>query len=321
LKTRSMRFYKVSLDEECNFWDEKSLCHETCSVKNDEKFGDVSWRADQADLRFLSRRDEEDIKDFCAKDEKHGQYVDLLENEEGWTGYDGESAHRIWKSIYDEACSFRRPTKTSGVGKEACLCGESLEQRLWYRLISGMHASVSSHISMNWYDSETRKWGPNKREFMRRLGNHPERLKNLHFAYMVVLRAITKLESYLLSYNYENGDKTEELKSRFREIIFIADWCPTKFEDVMFNRPDSVGMKEDLRKRFYSVSKIMNCVDCQKCKLWGKLQMRGFGVALKVLFSFPENCSDFKLERSEIVALMNLLGRLSDSVSNVLTMS
>ena len=31
-------------------------------------------------------------------------YVDLLLNPERYTGYKGESAHRIWNSIYQENC-------------------------------------------------------------------------------------------------------------------------------------------------------------------------------------------------------------------------
>lgn len=29
----------------------------------------------------------------------------------------------------------------------------------------------------------------------------------------------------------------------------------------------------------------MDCVGCDKCKLWGKLQVQGLGTALKILFS------------------------------------
>ena len=29
----------------------------------------------------------------------------------------------------------------------------------------------------------------------------------------------------------------------------------------------------------------MDCVGCEKCRLWGKLQVLGLGTALKILFS------------------------------------
>lgn len=32
-------------------------------------------------------------------------------------------------------------------------------------------------------------------------------------------------------------------------------------------------------------SAIIDCVGCEKCRLWGKLQVLGMGTALKILFS------------------------------------
>jgi hypothetical protein len=33
-----------------------------------------------------------------------GQYVDLLKNPERFTGYAGDSAHNVWRAIYEENC-------------------------------------------------------------------------------------------------------------------------------------------------------------------------------------------------------------------------
>lgn len=53
-------------------------------------------------------REHDDAKDnFCVEqDDSNGdaEYVDLLLNPERYTGYRGESAHRIWKTIYKENC-------------------------------------------------------------------------------------------------------------------------------------------------------------------------------------------------------------------------
>ncbi|KAL0310531.1 UNVERIFIED_CONTAM: Endoplasmic reticulum oxidoreductin-2 [Sesamum angustifolium] len=64
----------------------------------------------------------------------------------------------------------------------------------------------------------------------------------------------------------------------------------------------------------------MDCVGCEKCRLWGKLQILGLGTALKILFS--ENGQDqsgqrLQLQRNEVIALVNLLNRLSESVKFV----
>jgi len=63
----------------------------------------------------------------------------------------------------------------------------------------------------------------------------------------------------------------------------------------------------------------MDCVGCDKCRLWGKLQTAGYGTALKVLFEFDEKDSsnDPPLRRTELVALVNTLDRISHSLRAV----
>jgi ERO1-like protein beta len=59
----------------------------------------------------------------------------------------------------------------------------------------------------------------------------------------------------------------------------------------------------------------MDCVGCDKCRLWGKLQTSGYGTALKVLFEFDtENSDEFHLRRTEVVSLIVTLQRLSHSI-------
>merc|ERR1711871_804388 len=83
-------------------------------------------------------------------------------------------------------------------------------------------------------------------------------------------------------------------------------------------RARATGASHAQRKRqfvehFRNTSLILDCVTCEKCKLWGKLQVLGIGTALKVLFS--ENAGvEYELERNEIIALFNVLAKLADSV-------
>ncbi len=58
----------------------------------------------------------------------------------------------------------------------------------------------------------------------------------------------------------------------------------------------------------------MDCVVCEKCRLWGKLQISGLGTALKILFSYRDSTKDYELSRTEVVALINGFGRLSNSL-------
>lgn len=98
---------------------------------------------------------------------------------------------------------------------------------------------------------------------------------------------------------------------------------PQQFnEQTMFlGGQQAQKLKEEFRLHFRNVSTIMDCVGCEKCRLWGKLQVQGLGTALKILFSnkawtngYNElsttvNKHTLQLERSEIVALFNAFGR------------
>lgn len=85
-------------------------------------------------------------------------YVDLLANPERYTGYKGESAARIWTAIYDENCfDFMGKSILFLDGKtlDKSLC---LEKRLFYRLVSGLHASISTHICEFMMNNITGEW-------------------------------------------------------------------------------------------------------------------------------------------------------------------
>lgn len=47
-------------------------------------------------------------------------------------------------------------------------------------------------------------------------------------------------------------------------------------------------LKEQFKTHFRNVSRIMDCVGCDKCRLWGKLQVSGLGTAMKILFELDD---------------------------------
>jgi ERO1-like protein alpha len=75
-----------------------------------------------------------------------------------------------------------------------------------------------------------------------------------------------------------------------------------------------------MQAAFRNVTAVMDCVGCEKCRLWGKLQLLGVAAALKVLVSdtaVPSSPAPLTLERNEAVALVNLFDRLARSVATV----
>lgn len=197
---------------------------------------------------------------------------------------------------------------------------DCLEKRVFYRVISGMHASISTHLCHDYLNQTTGMWGPNLQCYKERLESHPDRISNLYFNYALVLRALTKLKSCFRNYTFCSGDvyQDADTKSKVLRLVDQAASGPAIFDEkLMFQDPAVAGdLKEDFRNRFRNVSRLMDCVGCDKCRLWGKLQTVGYGTALKILFEFEEG-GDVPLKRTELVALVNTLARIGSSLQSI----
>ncbi|KAA8575396.1 hypothetical protein EYC84_004565 [Monilinia fructicola] len=195
---------------------------------------------------------------------------------------------------------------------------ECLEKRVFYRVISGMHTSISTHLCYEYLNQTTGEWGPNLQCYKARLHGFPDRVSNLYFNYALVLRAVTKLGPSLQDYTFCSGDPAQDQLTQFKvQTLMSKASRETQIfdESMMFVNGEGPSLKEDFRNRFRNVSRIMDCVGCDKCRLWGKVQTAGYGAALKVLFETDNNSKDVPiLKRTELVALFNTLGRISHSL-------
>lgn len=197
-----------------------------------------------------------------------------------------------------------------------------LEKRVFHRVISGMHASISTHLCWDYLNQTTGQWGPNLACFEQRLHKYPDRISNVYFNFALVMRAVGKIKQHISDYSFCSEDPEQDLRTK-NSVLRLASALPSGpeifDETVMFQDPDTMSLKEDFRNRFRNVSRIMECVGCDKCRLWGKLQTNGYGTALKVLFELDEHnaSQDPPLRRTELVALVNTMNRLSHSLSAI----
>lgn len=206
---------------------------------------------------------------------------------------------------------------------------QCLEKRVFYRVISGLHASISIHICNEYLYPETKTWGPNLECFITRISQHPERLQNVYFDYVLMMRALSKAGEYLDKFALRAGDEIRdpETRDKLRELLRFAGANRPSFDEHQLfattNDPvhnlQIAELKEDFRAQFMNISRIMDCVGCDKCRLWGKLQVAGVGTALKLLFAFEESNPEqhVSLRRSELVALINTAYRISESIQAV----
>ncbi|XP_012071512.1 endoplasmic reticulum oxidoreductin-1 isoform X2 [Jatropha curcas] len=342
VKTTFFRYFKVKLWCDCPFWPDDGMCRlRDCSVcecpesEFPESFRIPFLRGLPSDdllcqegkpqaavdrtLDSKAFRGWTEIDNPWTNDDETDNaemtYVNLQLNPERYTGYSGPSARRIWDAIYLENCA-KYPSEE--------LCHE---ERILYKMISGLHSSISIHIAADYLLDESRNlWGQNLTLMYDRVLRYPDRVRNLYFTFLFVLRAVTKAAEYLEQAEYDTGHPTEDLKthSLIRQLLFnpkLQAACPVPFDEAkLWKGQRGPELKQQIQGQFRNISALMDCVGCEKCRLWGKLQILGLGTALKILFSVngQEHLGQtLQLQRNEVIALINLLHRLSESVKLV----
>ena len=109
-----------------------------------------------------------------------------------------------------------------------------------------MHTSTSVSIARYFHAPNAAKgrmeWTPNLPRFEQLLAK-PEYIDNLHFAFLVLMRAIAKAGDLLLVYDYSSGDVMEkaivrELVKRLVETSNIESCAPvfTAFDEMLMSR-------------------------------------------------------------------------------------
>ncbi|CBI30934.3 unnamed protein product, partial [Vitis vinifera] len=340
--TPFFRYFKAKLWCDCPFWLDDGMCHlRDCSVcecpENEfpETFKkpfnhvlsseDLICQEGKPQAAVDRTLDTKAFKGWVEvdnpwtnddeTDNAEMTYVNLQLNPERYTGYTGPSARRIWDAIYTENC----PKYPSG---EFCQ-----EKKILYKLISGLHSSISVHIAADYLLNEaTSTWGQNLTLLYDRVIKYPDRVGNLYFTFLFVLRAATKAADYLEQAEYDTGNPDDDLKTQslMRQLLYnpkLQAACPIPFDEAkLWKGENGPELKQQIQKQFRNISALMDCVGCEKCRLWGKLQVHGLGTALKILFSIDGQDllgQSLQLQRNEVIALMNLLNRLSESLKVV----
>lgn len=234
-------------------------------------------------------------------------YINLRANPEQNTGYDGS---HIWRLIYEKNC----------FASEVEIC---YEEKVMYRLLSGMHASTSVSIFQEYYAPKKKgdPWRPNPEKFISHFNDHPDRLKNLHFAYVVVLRALFKAKDFLANYDYSSTEDGEQSRGLMNLLMYseLMSTCMDIFnsfdESKLFRESTNFERRRGFKAAFQDISSLINCVQCQRCRVHAKLHTLGIGTALKILL-LPKELYESSISRQEVVALVNTAAAFSKSIIN-----
>ena len=362
VQTPFFAHFKIDLCSSCTLWDDAPMCVlRDCGVCECEKppewADEVEWMPqktgpdpdcehiddrvvttvdahitsgwESSPLTFLDQQSPFDnavkANDEQKVDGDTAIVVDLRLNPERYTGYAGPSASKVWTAIHTDNCFQQqsRPGEEGDVG----YCSLPPEERVYNRIISGLHSSISLHIAHSYclemdqdQIAECKEWGMNSSAARERVLDHKDRMENLYAVFAILLRAVQKAGSAVTT-AVPNQDPlfsaslTEWTHTLLPQVSTLAQSCPLTFDETsLFLGGEDAGPKRiELQKRFKHLLQIMECVGCDRCRLWGTLQTIGIGTALKVLLD-DSSSQIVSLSRQEAVALVHTLERFSSAL-------
>jgi len=279
------------------------------------------------------------LEDEVDEGDSTAVVVDLRLNPEQYTGYSGASAAKVWSAIHTTNCfqppspqpqPFHNTNNTSSLDPKYCILPPS--QRLYNRFLSGLHSSISLHIAHTYClqldptrMGECAAWGTNPTLAHERVLHHPDRVENLYVAFALLLRAVVKAGPAVTAAVPMDDPFFADSASHWNDLLLpeltrMAESCPKTFDErSLWMEPGFRWEKVELQRRFRELQGIMECVGCDRCKLWGTLQTLGVGTAMRVLFYEEEEVGGggggvLELSRQEAVALVHTLERLSSAL-------
>ncbi|KAF3641490.1 Endoplasmic reticulum oxidoreductin-2 [Capsicum annuum] len=157
------------------------------------------------------------------------------------------------------------------------------EKKVLYKLICGLHSSISIHIAADYLlDKTTNLHFNRKPDYFDAISCMivydrvlQYRVRNLYFTCLFVLRAVTKAKYYLEQAEYDAGNPEEDLKAQslMRQLLYnqkLQAACAIPFDEAkLWKGQSGPELKQQIQKQFRNISSIMDCVGCDKCRLWG----------------------------------------------------
>ena len=266
-------------------------------------------------IRDVDYQEQEFEMDGWARwDMPSNDYYDLEEFPEGYTGYDGSS---IWNYIHNKICF-------AGYND-----GDEHWKADFNKAVSGAHSLVSVQVVQGIQDkidideefTDDEVWRDPRQEFGRRLstsGETPLALENLYFTYMLCLSAAAKVKTKLLSdcqSGMIDGPSAAVIESFLSHPILADSALQLVSQTLQDKAVRSSDTLWEARQRSRELLRIMNCVQCNKCRLHGKLAVMGLSTALQIHVGHVQGQDPNQIKRVELAALMTTIHRLSKAIN------
>ncbi|GMI00912.1 hypothetical protein TrVE_jg7299 [Triparma verrucosa] len=300
----NFRLYSVDMLASCEYLPQEltECVSESCEVYpiDEDEVPHNVIKIDASQWQF-------DLDGWARWDMPTDDYYDTQDVPEAYTSYDGSV---VWNFIH-EKIAFKPNTFECGSWR-----------RDFNNAISGLHSSISCHILMSMEEKieggeEDVEGLVFKDEFDRRLGTK-DHVENLYFTYMLLLGAVREARHRLLEDCESDFDGADELRSVLSMKMWDSDVIDCAAAEMRKH-----GTKEDdtfwkARMRTRELMRIMNCVQCNKCRLHGKIGVLGLSTALQILLGKSGTGVDSKvinkLHRVELAALLTTTGKCGRAV-------
>lgn len=261
-----------------------------------------------------------EIDGWARWDMPNNDYYDAYEFEESYTGYDGKE---VWNFIHQRIC-FSEYEYDDDHWKAD-----------FNKAVSGLHSMISAQIVRGISDkieegepfTEKEIWRDPQKEFERRLspsGETPLAIENLYFYFMLLLTAVNKAKLRLLEDCASckiDKETAKDLKAALSSPLLdesSVGVASRKLHDHAVKDSDSVGALWEARMRTRELLRIMNCVQCNKCRLHGKISVASLSTALQILMGRTGEGEDpDRIHRVELATLMTSLHKASRAIKLV----
>jgi hypothetical protein len=262
-----------------------------------------------------------ELDGYARWDMPSQDYYDTMAFPEDFTGYDGSE---IWNFIHDRI-GFH----------EGAMLTDVYDADDWKadfnKALSGLHAMVSAQVIRGMQekidggediDPESYQWTNPAVEFQRRLGpegENPEAVENLYFTLMLLLSGVQAARDRLLR-ECDNGMIGDAHASDTLRSILAHPLLDDPSIEAASHRLRNHALNDsnnlwEARMRTRDLMRIMNCVQCNKCRFHGKISTLGLSTALQLVVGHRGNGGDVgKIHRVELAALVTSMGKFLSGI-------
>ncbi|KAL7578424.1 hypothetical protein ACA910_012819 [Epithemia clementina (nom. ined.)] len=308
------RFFSVDILASCEYMPQELFeCYtEGCEILpvDEDQIPENIRDVDKDECEF-------ELDGWARWDMPTDDYYDIQEYNEGYTGYDGSD---VWNFIHERICF------------EGYDYSDDHWKADFNKVVSGLHSLISAQVIRGIQEKidngepfgASEVWTDPRAEFNRRLsrsGETPLAIENLYFLHMLLLTAVSKSRDRLLQ-DCSNGRFEANVVDDVRALLdckLLGDSAigvaAKKLHDHATKDSDSVVALWEARMRTRELTRIMNCVQCNKCRLHGKISTMGVSTALQLLVGKTGEGEDPTIvHRVELATLLTTLHKCSRAI-------